>query len=77
MEALDETSRCAIRSIAMLGAGEVPKCLMRRLVDECGADGLESDESNVLFIRVVQENLVNGSSLLSEEAERGSFSFIH
>ncbi len=31
MEALDEISRRAIRAVAMLGVGEVPGCLMRRL----------------------------------------------
>ncbi len=30
---------------------------MRRLVNECGTDDSKSDESNVLFIRVVKEKL--------------------
>ncbi len=72
MEALDENSRCAIRSVAMLAVGEVPKCVMRRVVNQCAADGSRSNES-ILYIRVVKRNLVNKSSLLSEEAERGSF----
>ncbi len=72
MEGLDEMSRKAIRAVAMLGVGEVPGYLMRHVVNECGTDGSESNESSVLFFRV-KRKLVNGSSLLNEEAERGSF----
>ncbi len=74
MDALDEISRRTIRAVAMLGVGDVPKCLMRRLVNECVTDRSESDESNLLFHRVVRRKLVNGSSLLTEETKRGSFS---
>ncbi len=73
MDALDEISRRAIRAVAMLGVGDVPKSLMRCLVNKCVTDGSESNELNALFCKVVKGNLVNGSSLLSEEAERGSF----
>ncbi len=73
MEALDEISRRAIRAVAMLGVGEVPGCLMRRLVNECATGGSESNESSLLFFNVVKRKLVNGSSLLSEEVGRGSF----
>ncbi len=41
-------------------------------MNQCAADGSRSNES-ILYIRVVKRNLVNKSSLLSEEAERGSF----
>ncbi len=55
------------------GAGEVPEPLVRRVVNVCGTNRSESYESDVLLNNVVTRNLVNGSSLLSEEAERGSF----
>ncbi len=73
MEALDEISRWAIRAVAMLGVGEVPECVMRHVVNECVTEASERDESSPLFYRVVKRNLVDGSSLLTEEAERGSF----
>ncbi len=72
MEALDEISRLVIRAVAMLGVGEVPECLMSRVLNECVADGSENNDSSIFF-RVVKGDLVNGSSLLSEEAKRGSF----
>ncbi len=72
MEALNEISRRAIGAVAMLGVGEVPKLLMRG-VHECVTNGSERNESNVLFFRVVKEELMNWSSLLREEGERGLF----
>ncbi len=65
-------SRRAIGAVAMLGVGEVPKSLMRRLVNKCVPDGSDGNESSSLFFKV-KGDLVNGSSLLSEEGERGSF----
>ncbi len=70
---VDKVSRTAIRAVAMLGVGEVPERLMRCLVNECASDESESNESGLLVFNDVKRKLVNGSSLLSEEAERGSF----
>ncbi len=42
-------------------------------MNECETDGSESNESSLLFFSVVKRKLVNGSSLLSEESERGAF----
>ncbi len=49
MEALDEIFRRAIRAAAMLGVGEVPGYLTRRLVNECATDGSEMNESRPFF----------------------------
>ncbi len=46
------------------------------MAEEGETDGSESNESNVLFTGVVKGNLVNESSLLSEERERVS-SILH
>ncbi len=57
----------------MLVVGVVPKSLMRRLVNKCVTHRSQSNCPNLLFCKVVKENLMNASPLLSEEEERGSF----
>ncbi len=51
MEALDDISRRTICAVAMLGVGEVPECLMRRLVNECVTEGSERDESSFFILQ--------------------------